>query len=379
MAQILLTISGTIAADTAARIERGERPRADYFELAHSMGADLIDYAEARRRHPRFAPLLERIGGPDLLLAWACFQVRNRYAAIFTDGEQVGIPLALLLKFLAPFGRRVRHLMIVHILSVKKKMLFFDLFGIQSHVDRFLVYATRQKAFIEQRWKLAPERVVFSPFMVDSRFFSPEQAKPQPDAAPMICAVGLEARDYRTLLAAVDGLDVQVVIAAASPWSKRSDETEGQHIPANVSVKRFSQYDLRQLYADSRFLVMPLHNVEFQAGVTAILEAMAMERAVICTQTPGQTDVVVDGETGVYVAPYDPAALREAITHMLAEPEATIRMGQAGRARIEQTMNLDHYATRLAQLVRQTINSSTVQETVANVAAGSAGQKESVK
>lgn len=355
MAKVLLTISGSIAPDTAERIARGERPRADYYMLGQAMDADLIDYAEARRRHPRIGPLLERVGGPDLLLAWACFAARARYQAIFTDGEQVGIPLALLLKLAAPFGKRPRHLMIVHILSVKKKMLFFDLFGIQSHIDRFLVYATRQKEFIEQRWKVAPERVVFTPFMVDSQFFALGQVEPHPTEPPTICAVGLEARDYRTLLDAVDGLPARVVIAAASPWSKRSDETEGASIPQNVTVQRFSQYDLRQLYADSQFLVMPLHDVEFQAGVTAILEAMAMSRAVVCTRTPGQTDVVIDEQTGIYVPPSDPAALRSAIERLLASPGQTQAMGAAGRERIEQHMNLDSYASRLAQIVDQTL------------------------
>jgi hypothetical protein len=36
-------------------------------------------------------------------------------------------------------------------------------------------------------------------------------------------------------------------------------------------VRKFTQYELRQLYADSCFMVMPLENVKFQAGVTAIL------------------------------------------------------------------------------------------------------------
>ena len=164
-------------------------------------------------------------------------------------------------------------------------------------------------------------------------------------------AVGLEARDYPTLLKAVDGLPVQVVIAAASPWSKRADTTQGRAIPANVEVRRFSQHELRQLYGDAQFMVMPLQNVDFQAGVTAILEAMAMKRAVICSRTPGQTDVIVEGETGLYVPPGDVAALRSAIVHLLEHPDAAHRMGVSGRKRIEQFMSLSHYVQRLGQVV----------------------------
>jgi glycosyltransferase involved in cell wall biosynthesis len=167
----------------------------------------------------------------------------------------------------------------------------------------------------------------------------------------LICAVGLEFRDYPTLLEAVRGLPVQVVVAAASPWSQRGDSTAGQAIPPNVHVDRFTQAELRALYACSAFVVMPLYDVEFQAGVTAILEAMAMEKAVVCSRTPGQTDVIVEGETGLYVEPEAPAALREAIMFLLEKPELAREMGAAGRRRVIEEMDLDHYVRRLKAYV----------------------------
>ncbi|MBX0328807.1 glycosyltransferase family 4 protein [Oscillochloris sp. ZM17-4] len=351
--QVLLTVSGTIAADIDTKIAAGSRPRADYRALAEAFGADLLDYPAARGVAGSFGKALERIGGPDLMLAWACFMLRHRYKVIVTDGEQIGLPLATLLKFLGP-GRRPRHLMIAHIISVPKKMIFLDRLGVQSHIDRFLVYATAQKQFIERRWKIPSARVVFTPFMVDSDFFAPDHVQAN-DAEPMICAVGLERRDYPTLLKAVAGLPAKVIIAAASPWSKRSDTTEGQDIPSNVEVRRFTQYELRQLYADSRFLVMPLENVEFQAGITAILEAMSMERAVVCSRTTGQTDAIIEGETGTYVPPKDPESLRAAMEHLLWHPEEAERMGKAGRRIVLQHMSLDSYAERLGQLVREVL------------------------
>jgi hypothetical protein len=45
-------------------------------------------------------------------------------------------------------------------------------------------------------------------------------------------------------------------------------------------------------------MVMPLENVKFQVGVIAILECLAMGKAVIYSRVPGQTDVVVEGENG---------------------------------------------------------------------------------
>lgn len=359
MNDVLLTVSGVIDPHVEEQIARGERPLADYVAMADAFQADLIDYDTAAQQATWFGRLLAKVGGRNLLLAWVCFQLRHRYRVIFTDGEQIGIPLAILLKFFS-FGARAEHHMIVHILSVGKKMLFFDWLHIQSHVDYFFVYSTWQKEFIEERWNVPGCRVVFTPFMVDENFFSPEEAGGagnllglQDEKRPILSAVGLEFRDYPTLLDAVKGLDILVVVAAGSPWSKRSDSTEGQEIPDNVIIHRFTQYELRDLYALSDFFVMPLYNVNFQAGVTALLEAMSMEKAVICSRTPGQTDVVVEGETGLYVAPEKPEELRAAIMRLLDHPEEAERLGQNGRFRILSEMSLTRYVDRLSHFVRR--------------------------
>lgn len=345
----LLTVSTVIDDDIELQIAQQMRPRVDYLEMAQVFDADLIDYAAARRSGGRIGKWLEKLGGPNLTLAWATFLRRHDYDVIFTDGEQVGIPLAWFCRLSGVQG--AHHLMITHILSVYKKMFFLDLFGLQRYINTFLVYSTWQKHFIETRWGVQPERVAYTPFMVDTKFFSPDAVTPNP--RHMISSAGLECRDYPTLIKVAFNLDVQVVIAAGSPFSKRRDTTENLPIPANVSVNRLTQYELRQLYADSLFVVVPLYNVDFQAGVTVILEAMAMEKAVICSGTPGQTDVVIDGKTGLYVPAEDPAALQKAIEYLLANPEIAEEMGKAGRQLVDTEMSLDCYTERLNRFVQR--------------------------
>jgi glycosyltransferase involved in cell wall biosynthesis len=351
--RVVLTVSGVIAFDVHEQVANGKRPRADYLELATAFDADLLDYVAARKITGRMGAVLEKLGGPNLVVAFACWKIRKNYRAVVTDGEQVGLPLATLLKFTP--GERPRHLMVVHVISEPKKILFLDLLGVQSAIDRFITYSRWQQRFIEDRWKLAGERVLWTPFMVDHRFFTLGQVTPNPKAVPQICAVGLERRDYETLLQAVEDLDVQVVVAAASPWSKRAEGVASRTIPSNVTVRKFTQYELRQVYADSRFMVMPLENVKFQAGITAILECMAMSRAVICTRTPGQTDVVVEGENGRYVPPGDPSALSAEIRGLLSRPEEAAKLGANGRKLVESQMNLDLYAQRLAGFLQEVI------------------------
>jgi glycosyltransferase involved in cell wall biosynthesis len=345
--RVAITVSGMIPPDLSRSVDEGQRPRADYAVLAHRLAADLIDYAEARRRAGRIGRLIRKVAGNNALLAWTCFRSRSRYDAILTDGEQVGIPYAALC-MIARRAARPAHSMIVHIMSVRKKVIVFRALGLRRRVDRMFVYAGRQRDFAVGTLGMRPEQVQLTTFMVDTEFFATERVTPAPRR--MICTAGLEFRDYDTLVEAVRGLDVEVVIAAASPWSKRAS-TLGDAVPENVTVCKLNLFDLRQLYADSLFVVMPLHETDFQAGVTTILEAMAMSKAVVCSRTSGQTDVIVHGETGLYVDPADVEALRETVQALLVDPDQAGRLGDAGRRWVVANADVSVYADRLAAVV----------------------------
>jgi glycosyltransferase involved in cell wall biosynthesis len=345
--RVLLTVSGTIPATLDADVEAGRRPRADYRVLAEHLDADVVDVQCAREQGGRFSRLLAATGeGP--LLAWYAWRRRRRYDVIMTDGEQVGLPLAVLIRWLGSGG--TRHAMIVHVVSVPKKERLVRWTRISGAIDRWIVYSSAQAEFIRRRFGVPEHRVVLTSFMVDTLFFT---SGPPPDQGrPMICSAGLERRDYPTLVEAVRGLDIDVVIAAASPWSRQTDSSKGVELPSNVTIERLSLHQLRDLYARSQFVVLPLLEVDFQAGITTILEAMSMCRAVVCSRTAGQTDTIVDGLTGLYVPPRDADALRRVIQHLTTSRAECRSLGAAGRKWVLTQAELDRYAERLSAVVR---------------------------
>jgi glycosyltransferase involved in cell wall biosynthesis len=347
----VLTVSGTIPSDLAQRVASGRQPRADYVELAAALDADIVDYERAIAMAGPFGRVLSRVLGRDVTLALACFRERRHRETLFTDSERVGLLLACLLRFTRRRGR-ARHAMIAHRLSAPSKLWLHRLMGLRRAIDRVFVYATSQQDVAVDILGYAPGQVVLTPFMVDTAFWAPEAVdRSTARSRPMICAVGQELRDYVTLAKATRDVDVDVVIAAASPWSKRRDDTENLDPPTNVTVVRLDQFELRQLYADAAFTVVHVVDTDFQAGITAILESMAMGRAVICTRTTGQTDTIRDGETGRYVGPGDVAGLRAVIDSLLDDPRESDRIGAAGRRWAEEHADIEVYATRLATAI----------------------------
>jgi glycosyltransferase involved in cell wall biosynthesis len=202
---------------------------------------------------------------------------------------------------------------------------------------------------------------------VDDRFWYP---RPVP-TENLICAVGSEQRDYPTLIRAVEGLELEVELAvgtvvlssaaaATGEVAAQMRRISGQGLPGNVRLSRLSPRELRDLYARSLFVVIPLKDVDYDAGVTAVVEAMAMGKAVIVSRTRGQVDVIRDGEQGIYVPPGDSVALRAAIEYLASHPAEAERMGRAGRRLVEERHTLDLYVARLAALVRGLATEDTV-------------------
>jgi glycosyltransferase involved in cell wall biosynthesis len=326
-------------------ILQGREARLDIFELADALGADVNDYLDLENSSDPSVLAVTRALGKSAGLGYLGYRQRNRYDTFLSSGEDIGIPLSLALK---ASRAKCSHTMIAHTLAPLKKRVFFQYFGIDTRMDRILAYSTSEEKHMVDTLGIPREKVQRIFYHADQNFFRPTGAPIEPR---LICAAGQLLRDYDCLIDAVRGLDVQVDIAAGSPWID-STLQPNRPLPGNVKWQKRTRYDLRELYSRSALAVVPILQNEYQTGIATILEMMSMGKCVIATRTRGQTDTIVDGETGVYVPPSDPAALRGAIERLLADPEEAARLGRNARRFIEEHASLDHFVTRIVDAVR---------------------------
>ncbi len=294
-----------------------------------------------------------------LWMSWSIFRARHRFDVLVTDSEHVGLPLGVMLRL---SRSRCRHVLVVHLVSTPLKA--FLIRHVVGEGVTCYVFHSHPAEPVLARLGVPPGRRRLVPYMVDSTYWSPIDVEPR----RQICAVGLEYRDYPTLIEAVRGLDVQVEIAAGSPWSEKVDGTRGAELPPNINVGQRDYSELRRLYAESLFTVVPLVENDMQAGITTIVESMAMERAVVVSRTRGQVGTVRHQHNGLEVAPADASTLREAILSLLDHPEEARRLGREGRRTIEEGMTLGHFVERMVAVVAAVSSPGT------NAATGLAGE-----
>jgi glycosyltransferase involved in cell wall biosynthesis len=103
--------------------------------------------------------------------------------------------------------------------------------------------------------------------------------------------------------------------------------------------------DLPALLAAADIFVLPSL---YEGLPLSVLEAMAMEKAVVATPVGGTPDIVDDGVTGLLVPPADPQALAGAIDRLLTSPGLAAQLAAAGAQRVRSEYSVTAVVKRIA-------------------------------
>ena len=84
-----------------------------------------------------------------------------------------------------------------------------------------------------------------------------------------------------------------------------------------------------------------------------ILEAMAAGKPVVATRVGGVPEAILEGKTGLIVAPKDPEALAVALASLLGEKDRINRMGTYGQRYVQEKFTVEHMVQKTTDLYNQ--------------------------
>ncbi|WP_166805041.1 glycosyltransferase [Nitrosococcus wardiae] len=116
-------------------------------------------------------------------------------------------------------------------------------------------------------------------------------------------------------------------------------EQQAQELRLGETVKFLgARSDVPELLSILDVFVLPSYN---EGLSLTLIEACAVGKPIVATDVGGNSEVVEHGINGLLVPSDNPHALAKAITHILADKEATRRMGQIARERFEKYFTAD--------------------------------------
>lgn len=168
---------------------------------------------------------------------------------------------------------------------------------------------------------------------------------------PYIHASGRSARDYATLLEAVDGMEIRTVIHG------RGYNFAGLNLPPNVEIGEFVPHDqYRRLVMNASVEIIPLYDTKLPVGSSQIVYTMMMGKAMIATRTSSTVDYIQDGVSGLLVDPGNPEGLRSALAYLLSNPEKAAEMGRMARSRFEERYSFQEFARSAHKILQAVAN-----------------------
>lgn len=341
-----------IAPEDPARsieISISQTPRIDYRVIAERCQANIRQLfpSPSGLRGPRPVRIARSLLG-NLRRAAGLVRSLPPGAVVYATGETWGLPVGL--AGALQRRRRFAHVVYVHRVFSSAWLHFLRASRDWLAVDGWICVTQYQARLL--RGALGPNGAPVAVVSqgVDTQFFDPIRAHP-PAGRPYLLSVGVEMRDYDLFFQAVRGLNVDVVVKASSAWMASARQGIGAAPPnARVITEHLSYAELRDLYAGAALVVAPLYDTPQAAGITTILEAMAMGKAVVATRSAGLPDVLVPGETGIVVEP-NAHALAAALQQLLDDPTRRQTLAEAGRRAVLETVTLEHHADRVVEFL----------------------------
>jgi glycosyltransferase involved in cell wall biosynthesis len=156
--------------------------------------------------------------------------------------------------------------------------------------------------------------------------------------------------------------DLHVDIVGDGPERARLEERARTRGVADAITFWGHQEDVGERLSAADLFVLPSRSEAFP---NALLEAMASGLPAVATRVGGMQELVDDGRTGCLVPPDDPAALAEALGHLMAHGELAVRLGANAREQVRQRYSFDRMigafeALYLSELSRRGVPGAAV-------------------
>ena len=199
---------------------------------------------------------------------------------------------------------------------------------------------------------------MFIPWCVDLDLFDGKQSTHNQDS-PFFLATGKTGRDYATLVNAAHLVNAEIRIIG--PQKQKPDK-----LPSNVNWINTSsnppdqaiEYPtLREWYAQCIAVCIPLSgDADDTCGYTNMLEAMAMRKPVLMTQSGCLHISPKNDGFGTEIKPRDAQGWAHAMNQLLLDSQKTKEMGNRGREIVERDFTIERFNQNVLQFIRTILN-----------------------
>lgn len=166
------------------------------------------------------------------------------------------------------------------------------------------------------------------------------------DTDRWVFSAGQSNRDYVTLIEAMRNVNARLTIATTNNVAVPPD------LSYRVVVELLEGPNFLSTMAMSSLVVLPLEDTDYSSGQIVLINAMALGKCIVITETKWTRDYVVHGENVWLVKPKDPEALSSSINLLLHDQGRRETIAHNAKECYENHFNGREFGRRIADLLQ---------------------------
>ena len=339
-----------------ARMAKGEFPSHFLYGACH-----LADNGIGVAYHRSPSKPMSRLK-TAIYTAWRVLTCREHFDAVYATHYK-GLEIIVLLRALRLFRKPI--VVWHHQPVITPKSLLREWGGrlFYHGMDRLIFFSEKLVADSLRSPKAKKERLVVGHWGADLDFYDRIPCTANA-ASPVFIATGKEQRDQPTLIEAFNrtGRRLRLYIGInpdPSVPNPNLDAVERCRPAENIDVVKICgllPYEIALDVAQADCVVICCHRTRYTAGLTTVVEALALGKPIICSRNP-QIPVDFDSEgCGISVEYGDVGGWQRAIDFIASHPDEARVMGERGRKIAEQRFNDRKCAAEVAQVIKEAVD-----------------------
>ena len=360
------------------RMAEGEFPSHFLYGACHlaDNGVDVVYHRSPKHELSRLKTAL--------YTAWRVLTCRERFDAIYATHYK-GLELVVLLRALGLFRKPI--VVWHHQPIVKSKSRLRELLGrfFYKGFDRLIFFSPKLVDDSLKAPKADQHKLVVGHWGADLAFYDKikaelkaEQVSPSHHNTPSpshpndsqlstlnsqldFIATGKEQRDQPTLIEAFNRTGRHLILYIGinpnpnvpNPNLEAVERCEPADNIDVVKICGLLPYEIAREVAKADCVVICCHRTRYTAGLTTVVEALALGLPIICSRNP---QIPVDFDRlgcGISVEYGDVEGWQRAVEYIATHPDEARLMGERGRALAEQMFNDERCAKEVAEWIKQ--------------------------
>lgn len=362
------------------RMAEGEFPSHFLYGACHlaDNGIDVVYHRSPKHELSRLKTAL--------YTAWRVLTCRERFDALYATHYK-GLELVVLLRALGLFRKPI--IVWHHQPIVKSKSRLRELLGrfFYKGFDRLIFFSQKLVDDSLKAPKADPRKLVVGHWGADLAFYDKIKAELKAEQispshpndsqlstlnsqlspshpltpSPSFIATGKEQRDQPTLIEAFNRTGRHLILYIGinpnpnvpNPNLEAVERCEPADNIDVVKICGLLPYEIAREVAKADCVVICCHRTRYTAGLTTVVEALALGLPVICSRNP---QIPVDFDRlgcGISVEYGDVEGWQRAVEYIATHPDEARLMGERGRALAEQMFNDERCAKEVAEWIKQ--------------------------